>query len=171
MREESRDPGVPRYHYSREERTAFLPEHIRDRPRKKRGLLRGNRSLAITLIDVVFLVMLFAVFSVVSRLMGDNTILPGYTISAKAAMFGDRVLVSTTVEAREDSEVEPSLRVRFSYPDGKGRVEVIDFLPATKGEKQIYRGALVGDPNQNKVYIELISGEKSGSLEARIKGE
>jgi hypothetical protein len=171
MREESRYPDKLHFHYRREERTASLPERIRDRPHKKRGFLRGNRSLTITLIDVVFLVMLFAVFSVVSRLMGDNTILPGYTISAKAATFGDRVLVSATVKARETAEGESPIRVRFSYPDGGTRVEVDDFLPTEKGEKRIYRGALIHDPGREEVRIEFFSPDAMGSLNTRIKEE
>ena len=171
MREESREPGVPKYHYDRGERLASLPEHIRDRPKKKKGILRGNRSLVITLIDVVFLIMLFAVFSVVSRIMGDNTVLPGYTVTAKASVFGERVLVSTTVKARDEKEEAASVRLRISYPVGGGRIELDDFLPAEDGSQQIYRGSLGRDQTQTQIKIDFFTDVAMGSITVRIKDE
>ena len=171
MREETKEPGEIKFHYDREERHASLPEHIRDRPLKKRGFLRGNRSLAITFIDVLFLVMLVIVFSVVSRIMGDNTILPGYSITVKASVFGDRALVSTTVKAREERETADSVRIRISYPDGSARIELDDFLPAADGEERIYRGSLRLEPEQGEVKVDFFSADGIGSMTARIKEE
>ncbi len=171
MREESKEPSVLRYHYDRDERLASLPDHIRERSLKKRGIFRGNRSLVITLINVAVLIVLIAVISAVSRTMGDNTILPGYAISAKAAVFGDRVLVSTSVKAREEKKEPASVRVHISYPDGGGRIELDDFLPAEDGEKQIYRASLDRDPAQTHVKVDFYSETGVGSITARIKDE
>jgi hypothetical protein len=171
MREESRDPDIPKYHYDREKRLASLPDRIRDRPKKKKGFLRGNRSLVITLIDVAFLVMLFAVFSIVSRFMGDNTVLPGYTVTAKASVFGERVLVSATVKARDAKEEAVLVRVRISYPEGGGRIELDDFLPAEDGAQQIYRGSLARDETQTQVEIDFFTDAARGSITTRIKDE
>ncbi len=170
MKEESREPGELRYHYNREERTAGLPDYLRNRSRKK-GIFRGNRSLVITLIDVVFLVILFVVISVVTRLMGDNTVIPGYTVSASATVFGDRVLVSAKVTAREDSEQSKSVRVRIGYTEGGYRIELDDFLPAAQGVEEIYRGSLIRDSSQKQVKIEFYTDDASGSMTARIKAE
>jgi len=168
MKEETREPGVPRYHYSREERTASLPETMREKPQGK-GIFRGNRSLAITLIDVVFLLMLIAVLSVVNRLMGDNTILPGYTISAEASVSGDRVLVIIKVKARDDSETAEQVRIRIGYPEGRDRIELNDFLPTEDNSEQIYRGSLRHDQTQTQVRIAFFAGTSAGTMTAKIK--
>ena len=169
MKEETREPGEPQFHYNREERTALLPDSIRDRQRN--GVFRGNRSLLITLIDVVFLVILVLVFSVVSRVMGDATIIRGYSISAKASVFDDRVLVSIKIRAKKDFEIAEQLRIRISYPEGNERVEVGDFLPERAGKEQIYRGALPHDAGQRKVVIVFFAGANRGSMTATIRAE
>ena len=115
--------------------------------------------------------MLIAVFSVVNRIMGDNTILPGYTITAKAAVFAERVLVSSTVKARDEKEAAASVRVRISYPDGTGRIELDDFLPVEDGARQIYHGSLGRDPAQTQVKIDFFTNAAIGSMTARIKDE
>ncbi len=170
MPDETRDPGAPRFHYDREERTASLPEDLQD-ARGKRNLFKGNRSLLITLIDVAFLVILVVVFSVVSRLLGDNTVLPNYTVSAGATAFGERVLVSVKIQAREDRDVAEAVRIRIGYPGSGDRVELNDFLPAEKGNEEIYRGSLLGDASEQEVRITLYTQSAMGSINTRIKEE
>ena len=170
MPEETRDPGELHYHYSREERTASLPENMRE-PRGRRGIFRGNRSLLITLIDVAFLVILVVVFSLISRIMGDNTVLPGYTVSANASAFGDRVLVSVKVQSREEKSTAEAVRIRIGYPESNNRVELNDYLPAEKRVEQIYRGSLPGDASQDEVRITFYSRSAMGSITTNIKEE
>ncbi len=170
MKEETRDPGAIKYHYNRDERTASLPDRVRERS-ERTGILRGNRSLLITLLDVAFLVALVVVFSVVSRLMGDSSLLPGYTVSARASAFGDRVLVSVTVEALEEREGPEAVRIRIGYPDGRALIELNDFLPADKKAEQIYRGSLPFDAGNSEVKITLLTGSNAGSLTTKIREE
>lgn len=170
MREETSEPEAVRYHYNREERAASLPEGLRDRP-KKGGILRGNRSLLITLLDVFFLVMLVVVVSVVTRVIGGRNVLPGYNISASAFAFEDRVLVGIKVKARENSEDAEAVRIRIAYPEGGGRIELHDFLPARSGVEEIYRGSLIHDSGQTRVRIDLFTDGHAGSMSTRIKEE
>ena len=170
MREETSEPEAIRYHYNREERTASLPEGLRD-GRRKGGILRGNRSLLITLLDVFFLIMLVVVVSVITRVTGGRNVLPGYNVSANAFAFEDRVLVGVKVKARENREEAEAVRIRIAYPEGEGRIELNDFLPAKSGAEEIYRGSLTRDSGQTRVRIELFTEESTGSMSARIKEE
>jgi len=170
MGEETREPGAIKYHYNREERTASLPDRVKE-SRGKGRILRGNRSLAITFLDVAFLVALIIVFSAVSRLMGDNSIIPGYTISVKATAFGERVFVSVKIQARKDSAAAEAVRIRIGYPGSGDRVELNDFLPAVRKTEQIYRGSLSFDSSREEVRITVYSGTEMGSMTARIKEE
>lgn len=169
MKEETREPDKPVFHYNREERMASLPEDTGER--RRRGIFRGNRSLLITLIDVVFLVVLVAVFSVVSRMMGDATLIRGYSVTARAMLFDDRVLVSVKISSREDTEVPEAIRIRFGYPAGDERVEISDFLPEGKKEERIYRGALERDARYSKVVIDFVTDDERASMTANIRAE
>lgn len=170
MSEETREPGTVRYHYNREERRASLPDHLRDTSKKK-GILRGNRSLLITLIDVVFLVMLVIVISVFYRVRGDGNILQGYAVSAGAITFGDNVLVSVKVKAREDRVEAQPVRIRIGYPAGGTRIELSGFLPEAGGVEEIYRGSLPLSPEQTQIRIDLFADETTGSMTVRIREE
>jgi hypothetical protein len=169
VKEETRDPGAPKYHYNREERMASLPDAIRSRQR--RGILRGNRSLMITLIDVVFLVLLVVIFSFVGRLAGNTNVIPGYAVNADAIEFGDRVLVSVKVKARETPVEIGVVRIRLRYPEGGERVEINEYLPGEKNVEETYRGALPYDGEQTRIVIDFITGDSRGSLTEKIRRE
>jgi hypothetical protein len=169
MKEESRDPGAVRYFYNREERMAALPDHVQ-RPSRK-GVFKGNRSLLITLIDVAFLILLVAAFSVFSLMTGNARVIPGYSATAKASQFDDRVLVSIRVVAREDHDEAQTVRIRLSYPEGSERVEVSGYLPTEKGSEVVFRGALPYDADQSRLIIDLFANGSQGSLKERIRRE
>ena len=169
MKEESREPGQPIFRYNREERMSSLPEHIGKKI--KRGIFRGNRSLLITAIDVVFLLLLVVVFSVLIKLKGDTSVIPGYSVSARAIEYGNRVLVSVTAEKRNDDKAENHARIILSFPDSAERVEISGFLPEKRGDELVFRGALPSIPGKHQVLIELFAGQVSGSILSRIRNE
>ncbi len=169
MKKETEDPGALHYFYNREERMAYLPDHVRDRGRK--GVFKGNRSLLITLIDVVFLILLVGVFAVITLMTGNTRAVRGYTVTAKASQFDDRVLVSIKIVAKEDREVTERVRIRISYPEGNERIEISDFLPSEKGGEGILRGALSFDKNQSRLNIDFFVNGARGSIKTRIRKE
>ena len=169
MNQESKEPGEIRYHYNREERMAALPDHVREPGRK--GIFRGNRSLLITLLDVAFLILLVAVFSVISLMTGNAGAIPGYSASAQASQFDDRVLVSVKMVAREEHDTAEMLRIRIRYPEGSEVVEVSGYLPTEKGSEAIFRGALAYDAAQSRLVLDLSSGGSRGSLKERVRPE
>ncbi len=169
MKEESRSPGEMHFHYNRDERMAKLPEHIGQKSR--RGFLRGNRSLIITLLDVLFLVILVVIFSVVMRMQGDTTIIPGFSITARAVAFDDRVLVSIKAVAKRDHEEEVQVRIRLGYEEIARWIEVDGFLPAAKGEEQVYRSALDIEPTERKIVVYFYSQDNEGSMSTRVTRE
>jgi hypothetical protein len=169
VKQESKSPGELHFHYNRDERMAGLPENVGRKTGK--GIFRGNRSLIITLLDVVFLVILIVIFSVIIRMRGDTTILPGFSITARAVAFEDRVLVSIKAAARRDHDEEARLRIRMGYPEASRWIEIDGFLPSTDGDEQVYRGALDLVPAEGKITIYFYSNSEQGSMTAKIKEE
>ena len=172
MKEETREPGKPIFRYNREERLASLPDHIANRGSGgKRGILRGNRSLLITIIDVVFLILLVVVFSVIARFRGDTAVLPGYTISAQATEYGNQVLISIKAEKRKDPGEETHVRIALSYPEEPDRVELDGFLPSKIGEETFFRGVLPVSRTARRVRIEMFTEDASGTILSKIRSE
>ena len=169
MKEESRDPEELYFHYDREERMAGLPSHVGRKSGK--GIFRRNRSLLITLIDVVFLVILVVVFSVVIRLRGDTSLVPGYTVTARAVAFEERVLVSVKVVARTDDANDERLRMQIAYKESPTRVEIDGYLPNGRGAEQVYRGALDLKPSEDKIVIRFFTADTQNSTSVKIKKE
>jgi hypothetical protein len=103
--------------------------------------------------------------------MGDSSVLPGYTVSATASAFGDRVLVSVKVEARQESGEPEPVRIRIGYAGGRPLVELNDFLPVEDRAEQIFRGSLPLDTGSSEVNVTLLTESGAGSLTAKIREE
>ncbi len=135
------------------------------------GIFRRNKSLVFILVDVVFLVIIFIVVMMVTRLRGDAELLPGIGVKARAVVYGDQVLISVTLKSLNEGEANRPLRINLGYPGGGPRVELSDFLPQGEGQTNVIRGALRYIADRRMVKIDLVTAEKSTSMTAKIKQE
>lgn len=91
---------TPVFHYNRAEREALRGD--RAGGETGGGFFRRNRSLAITLIDVVFVLILFVIFWFFLRPLADRVEIAGYRVTTEAFLFDGELLVTVRVVAPED---------------------------------------------------------------------
>lgn len=167
-REEFKETGKLHFHYDREDRIKNLAG-ARPEQTGIKGLFRRNRSLFITLLDVLVLIILFVIVTFIFKTRSAAEPIPGYSISARAATFDDRLLINTTFTAVRDSENEPSgVRVVLSHGN-VSRQELMDVLPGKEGEQRVVRGTLPIKSSEKKVLIEIFSGEHTAKLDIKIE--
>jgi hypothetical protein len=122
-REVSAGANEVRYHSSREERTAGQS------PKKPRGgFLKHNRSLAIILIDVVFVFIVFLLFRFFTTSDPNTASLAGVDFTLEAFEFDNEVYLTVTARTDEErSSIGQAPQVfTAAFPDGS---EVSDVLP------------------------------------------
>ncbi|MFP4153504.1 MAG: hypothetical protein ACLFSV_11720 [Alkalispirochaeta sp.] len=72
------------------------------RPRRG-GIFRGNRGLIITLIDIVFVTLLFIIFVLFLRPLSNRVVIDPYRVDLAAERIDEAVVVRATVAHRERS--------------------------------------------------------------------
>lgn len=113
------------FHYDREERLGDRGE----REPEQGGIFRRNRSLAITLLDLLLVLIIFALYMIFFRPGASDALarLDGYEVDASAFVFEAEVYVTVTVELTDSEAVrdgEQSL-VRLEFPDGTSSTDVL----------------------------------------------
>lgn len=155
MPEETRDPQRPHFHYSREERLSSLSHRARSVYEPKRGFLRRNPSLLITLVNVAVVLVLLFVASALTRGRGVTKEFLGYRVTTKAASFDDQIFVTIEMVCRQPRTTPVEVRVVIRPVDGEARQEMSDVLPAAKGEKRVIRGTLPADAATRNIIVEF----------------
>ena len=167
-REEIKETGKLHFHYDREDRIKNLSGAKPEQTGTK-GLFRRNRSLFITLLDVIVLIILFVIVTLLFRTRSAAEPIPGYAITARAATFDDRILINITFTSLRDSDADPSgVRIVLSHGD-ISRQELMDVLPGKEGQQRIVRGTLPIKSSEKKVLIEIFSGEHTAKLDIEIE--
>ncbi len=159
------------FHYNREEREATR-QRVWTPPTG--GFFRRNRALTLTLIDVVVILVLFAIVMFVVGPLSSRASLGAYAVSAEALYFDDEILVAVTVtdtetEARADPPGDSVVTVRV------GEERVADLVPTMAASRTIRlriplesaRSSLRGDTLT--VGVEL--GEWEETLRVKVSGE
>lgn len=130
---ETRDPGSYHFHYDREERLAGREEP----DEKPRGILRGNRSLTLIVLDVIFVLIVFALYFFFFSPEPGVARIDGYRVAGNAFVFDGELYVTVTIEADEPRTLEgDESLVRVVFPDGE---RVTDVLPARPGFPTVVR--------------------------------
>ena len=168
-REESREPGSLHFHYDREKRRESLSDRMKQPKRK--GFLRGNRSLLITLLDLSILLILFAIVWGFFGSGARENRLEGYQLTCRAVVYNDQVLVSLRVAPADDEVFGDTIRASFRYPGGTSRTEVSDILPSSGEDERVLRAALPLDPDARKVEVDVYIGESSKTISSRVDQE
>lgn len=159
------------YHYNREEREASR-QRIWTPP--SGGFFRRNRALTLTLIDVIVVLVLFAIVMFVVGPMAARGTLGDYRLSVEAIHFDGEILVAVTVTDTEFGErssppTESVIMVRV------GQESVSDLVPTLSQERTLRlrtslesaRSTLRGDTLP--VHVSL--GERIETLRATVSGE
>jgi len=154
------------YQYDREERKAQRIAQTGELPRK--GWLRGNKSLIITLIDVVIVIGVFLLYIFFLKPMADRQILGDYTIRGQAFQYADRVFVSLSIVAEDEpreTEDDSSGLITVVTPSG----EISDLLPA-EGRERIIRFDEEWDGSSD-LPLTFRIGEMEGTLSISVSLE
>lgn len=157
-RRETRDSGSYHFHYDREERLAG-----REEPSEKpRGILRGNRSLTLILLDVIFVLIVFVLYFFFFSPEPGVVRVDGYRVAGNAFVFDGELYVTVSIEADEERtlEGEQSL-VWVTFPDGE---RLTDVLPATTGFPTVLRRVVESDEpsagDEVRVTIAMLGTER-----------
>lgn len=152
----SGNDGSTYYHYNREERLARRQDAY-ERP--SGGILRRNRSLTIILIDVLIVLMLFAIFRFFFFGREETPTVQGYAVSAELLETSQGSLGLVSISAPEEApESSGIVTVRFavlgSDQEDARSVEVKDLLPEG-GERRRVSELFAGGPEEIRVVVEI----------------
>jgi hypothetical protein len=179
-REEYRNPGEMVFHYNREERIKSLSSEIRDR--KPKGILKGNRSLLILLIDILVIIILYVLLTPLLRGPGDSVVKEGYRFSLEAFVYNQECLVRVKidlekVEKEEEQEIPPHQLVNITtyIEDHNLSVETADILPQEEGDTRILRSSFdlsqIEEDGPYTITAEITLGESIFLLSTDAEAE
>jgi hypothetical protein len=163
--EQQSTDGGAYYHYNREERLALRP----DRRETSGGILKGNRSLTIILLDVLIVAIIFLIFRFVVFNRESPPAIMGYTVTVDLLETSGGVLGLVTVEAGDDPDPSSGIFTVRMTPTGAGDdspVEVKDLLPEPQQRRRV--SELFSDGTTGMVVVVRIDEE---TLEARAELE
>jgi hypothetical protein len=157
------------FHYSREQRLS-MPNAPDLAMRGKKGILKGNRSLVILLVDVLLIFILFVVYRYFfyrPSYIGD---LSEYTVTLRGMAVSDRVIASVRVARRQESvtQAEPGrVYVRFLLKDEEIRLS--EELPTIRGAAVELTASLLIPGKGQQLHAEVQIGDKTINLERRLE--
>lgn len=167
--EETREPGVSQRHYDPAERRA---RNGADRPKGRSPLFR-NRSMLITILDLIVILIMFVLYLLFIRPNLGTREIEGYELRATAFGFDGQTFVSVQIGAEELQDsggdgAQPSgagslVTVRFA--DGR---EIEDVLPPA-GEQFVLRHVL--DSVEEETEVTVILAEQVITISAPVAGE
>lgn len=143
-----------------------------DSSRRRSGIFRNNRGLMITLIDVLFVTVLFIVYLVVMRPLSDSVSIPPYRVSISSETVSEGLRVRGVVTHRssvffpgDQDQVQQPI-VTFTVLDQS----IADLAPAPSRSRTldvIVPAESVARREQLVVTVEI--GENTGTYELRLE--
>ena len=118
------------YHYSREEREA-MDSAPKLTSRLHKGVFRGNRSLLIVLLDVLFIVLMFIVFRVFLYKPQSSAGMQGYAIELRVRVMEGSVFAVATIKNEGGEAAGEAAYLTFRFGDEEQRVSAP--LPVERG--------------------------------------
>ena len=152
------------FHYDRDERRGDRGE----REPARGGIFQRNRSLAITLLDLLLVLIIFGLYMVFFRPGASDALarIDGYTVEGSAFVFEDEVYATVTVGLDEGGEVREGEQtlVTLRFPDGTSSTDV---LPSDPGFPTTVRHVFPvdalgrGEPESVPVKVEALGRESA----------
>lgn len=168
--EETRGEGQYHYHYDRSEREVGLSGYA-ERNLHTSGFLRRNRSLAITLIDLLVLLLLFLLIMFYLKMQPSGSRFEGLEVTSDAYLSEERLFVALTFERTEDSGPTGMVRVLFRVLPDDRRLELIDALPKSMGDSRTMRGVVECSSREPRLFATVDLEERSEVIEIPVRGE
>ena len=164
------DSDLYQYHYNREERLSKNP-NLPENPGKT-GWLKGNKGLVIVLIEILVLVLVFAlVYPFFARKKGEIEY-EGYSFSLKALRFGNDVLVSVKILASAEEAKSSSDLVFCDVLMQAGNVSLKERWPLpVPGREVIFRAVIEAPGPAKTLKAQIILGEKELFITCPIQEE
>jgi len=154
------------FHYNREDRLSR--EGAPDFGKRKGGILIGNRSLTILLLDILLLVLIvFVVIGLFQRSSYKGK-LEGYALTLGALAYQDAAYVTLTLESSKAAAALPRVFVKFYLLGSDEELFVSDVLPLKEEEKIVLKGSLPLYGDEKEVLAEIKIGDKSIVLKKSI---
>lgn len=159
------------YHYNRADREASR-QRVWTPP--SGGFFRRNKALTLTLIDVIVVLVLFAIVMFVVGPLSSRGMVGDYRLSLEAIHFDGEILVAVTVTDTEFGErsapaSENVITVRV------GEASVSDLVPSLSPERTIRLRtrleAVRSNLRDDTLTVEVYWGDQNETLRAKVSGE
>jgi hypothetical protein len=148
------------------------PDEVRRRmeePPQRKGLFAGNRSLLIIFIDVMIILVIYAIYTFFLAGPTSTRTREDYRFSLSATRIDSSALVTLRVSAREGAAAEdPVFAVRFleSGADDAVAREVKDVLPEPQGPERVFQQEVAAPEDVQTVSVEIDALGETFTLEA-----
>ncbi len=171
--EESKDPDQVRFHYNREERRQNLSHYTRNLGRKPKGILRGNRSLGILLVDILVIILIYVIFSFFGGITSTSKINSGYTLGFNGFSYDDKIYLSLRITARRNQESLDNKMIEAVFSLGRqgDELTVMEILPEEKGDSRVLRAVFDTDDGRKAALVKVRFLGKGFSMKTRIQAE
>ena len=125
---------------------------MREKPRPK-GLFGGNRSLTIIFIDVLVILVIFAIYTFFLAGPTSSRTVDGYLFSVSARRLDGTALATLRVEAASDvpPPEDPIISVMFPGTDET----VKDVLPEAEGPERVFQREVAVDEETDVVSVDI----------------
>lgn len=154
------------FHYDREDRLSR--EGAPDLGKRRGGILKGNRSLTILLLDILLLLLIaFVVIGLFQRSSYKGK-LEGYALTLSALAYQDAAYITLTLEGLKAEAEAPRVFVKFYLAGSDEELFVSDVLPVKEGEKIVLKGSLPLYGDEEEILAEVKIGDKSKILEKSL---
>lgn len=146
-----------------------------EKPAKK-GLFAGNRSLTIIFIDVIIILVIYAIYTFFLAGPTSTRTIDGYRFSVSAQRIGTSAVVTVRVGASEAASAEdPIITVRFLEPPavpgddggaaGRSAIHVVkDVLPEPGAAPRVFQREVAVTADTELVEVEIEALENSFTL-------
>ena len=170
---ETHEDGQLNYHYNRKEREVSAARNL-GKPQKS-GILKGNRSLLVLLLDVVLILIIMAVFRFVIPLFAGQTALGGYSLSLSGFIYDDQIYGTLKVHKKAGDQTGPAdiniVEIVFKTADSEDGLLVSDLLPVDSEKDRFIREVLPNKGQATRLTAEVSIDGMKKILHTDLKAE
>ena len=157
------------FHYNRDERLSMI-----NAPKlnvKSKGLLRGNRSLLILLLDVLLICIIVVAINLVDFGSSEKKQVSGYSFLLRGFPYKDVVLVTLAVKKVSENTdlIEDLVSVKFFLEEEDSVTYNSVSIPQNLEEEVMIRDSLMVTGERKNLKAEISAGEKTFILTRKLE--